>query len=1348
MIRKLPFLFVIFCAVFFSASLNAQTVFINEIHYDNDGADAGEAIEVSGPAGTDLEGWTLALYNGSNGSEYGSIALSGIIPDQSSGFGTLSFEKSGIQNGSPDGLALIDNNNAVVQFLSYEGSLVAVGGPADGQSSTDIGIAENGTEAVGGSLQLTGTGTTYADFVWNSLAVSTFGNVNTDQSFGTSTDPGTDPDPEPEPEPDPDPTPDPDPVTTDFVAFINELHYDNAGGDVNEGVEIAAYAGADLTGWSLVLYNGNDGSSYKTVNLSGVVENQNGGFGTIFFAIAGLQNGSPDGVALVNADGELVQFLSYEGSFTAVGGPADGITSTAINVEETSSTPETGSLHLVGEGEVYSDFTWEITDINSFGAVNAGQTFLHETIVFINELHYDNVSTDSNEAIEVAGTAGTDLAGWSLALYNGNDGGVYNTISLSGILPNQDNHFGTLAFYPSSIQNGSPDAVALIDAEGNTVQFLSYEGTFAAVDGPATGLTSTDIGVEETGATAAEASLQLTGSGRYYADFVWAVTTSNTFGTINTDQSFGGTITPEPEPDPIDPDAIITIAEARAASEGALVTITGILTAADELGGPAYIQDATGAMAIYDQAVHGEGVFAIGDSITVQGTRTAYNELIQLSPVTQVENNSPATTSITPVTVILAEIQNYPGQLVRIENVSFATPGELFFGDSNYIITDASGGAELRIDNDVEGLVGLAQPENCDAIIALVSRFKDTFQLLPRMASDVPCAAPYVAPGDMIDLSKDETFDIAAWNIEWFGDEGNSPAAGNPLSDEIQRDSVLAVIKKLDLDVLTVEEISDDVLFADLVSRLPGYDYILSDGVSYPEPHGTDPHQKVGFIYKTSTVKPVSTKILLKSLHPYYGGNGDLLVDYPENDHTRFYASGRLPFLMTADVTINGATEQLDIIALHARANTGDLQSKYDMRKYDVEVLKDTLDAQYADRNVLILGDYNDDVDETVAEGINTTVSSYVSYVNDAANYKVVTSELSEAGRRSYAFYPNMIDHITITDGLFDNYIANTASVHYEFYDSDYTRTTSDHFAISARFKFTQPFVLNTVETTDVTCNSAADGTATVSVSGGVQPYSYEWSDAQTSAAATDLDAGTYSVTVTDARGENVTSGEVVISQPDAITFSTSDDSTVYAGYDNDTCKTLNVSEINTGDEAYEVVWSTGETTESISACPTETTTYSVTVTTASGCSLTKEITVTVEDVSCGNNKWNQKVQLCFRGKAMCVSKNAVPALLRNGATLGSCSDGKQPTASLTNVRVAQNPVHNVAKLYVESTGEVKVSFELYDFFGRKQYSSKEKVDAGRSEIYLDLHKLRKGIYFLKANVDGVVQQTKILIKN
>ncbi len=134
------------------------TVFVNEIHYDNVGTDAGEAIEIAGPAGPDLSGWSIVLYNGSGGAAYGTSALSGTIPDQQGAFGTVAvaYPSNGIQNGSPDGIALVDGAGQVVQVLSYEGIFTAVGGPADGLTTSDIGVVETSTTALGASLQLTG----------------------------------------------------------------------------------------------------------------------------------------------------------------------------------------------------------------------------------------------------------------------------------------------------------------------------------------------------------------------------------------------------------------------------------------------------------------------------------------------------------------------------------------------------------------------------------------------------------------------------------------------------------------------------------------------------------------------------------------------------------------------------------------------------------------------------------------------------------------------------------------------------------------------------------------------------------------------------------------------------------------------------------------------------------------------------------------------------------------------------------------------------------------------------------------------------------------------------------------
>ena len=163
----------------------AQNVFINEIHYDNTGADLGESVEIVAPAGTDLGAYELLFYNGANGESYGGIVLSGTTPDQGgAGFGAIAFPFEGIQNGAPDGIVLFHiATQSVVQFLSYEGGMTAIGGVADGSTSTEMGVAETASTAVGTSLQLIGIGGDYGDFTWTRGGASSFGMFNAGQTL-------------------------------------------------------------------------------------------------------------------------------------------------------------------------------------------------------------------------------------------------------------------------------------------------------------------------------------------------------------------------------------------------------------------------------------------------------------------------------------------------------------------------------------------------------------------------------------------------------------------------------------------------------------------------------------------------------------------------------------------------------------------------------------------------------------------------------------------------------------------------------------------------------------------------------------------------------------------------------------------------------------------------------------------------------------------------------------------------------------------------------------------------------------------------------------------------------------
>lgn len=504
----------------------ATSIFINEIHYDNSGSDTGEFVELVAPSGTDLTGYQVVFYNGNGGATYNTETLSGVVADMGNGYGTYSISVSGIQNGGPDGIALVDDGGTVIQFLSYEGDFSAIDGPASGMPSTDIGVFESSSTPVGASLQLTGSGAVYADFVWQAFDSNTMDAVNTDQSFSGNE-----------------------------VVFFNELHYDNSGSDVGEFVEIAGTAGIDLTGMTIELYNGNGGSVYDTIALTGTMPDNGSGFGTVAFYPSSIQNGAPDGMALVNADGEVIQFISYEGVVSATDGAASGTDSTDIGIAESSSTAVGDSLQLVGSGTSYGDFTWSATS-ETPDATNEGQTFegsgggdepgdpddpepSPEGIdsLFVNELHYDNDGSDTDEFVEIAGLAGTDLTGVAIELYNGNGGGLYNTVSLSGTIPDQMNGYGTVAVYISGIQNGSPDAVA-ISYDGSVVDFISYEGELTATSGSASGLTAPDIGVSESSSTAVGDSLQLSGSGVAACDFGWNEPAVATPDAVNTGQTF------------------------------------------------------------------------------------------------------------------------------------------------------------------------------------------------------------------------------------------------------------------------------------------------------------------------------------------------------------------------------------------------------------------------------------------------------------------------------------------------------------------------------------------------------------------------------------------------------------------------------------------------------------------------------------------------------------------------------------------------------------------------------------------------------------------------------------------
>jgi gliding motility-associated-like protein len=142
-----------------------------------------------------------------------------------------------------------------------------------------------------------------------------------------------------------------------------------------------------------------------------------------------------------------------------------------------------------------------------------------------------------------------------------------------------------------------------------------------------------------------------------------------------------------------------------------------------------------------------------------------------------------------------------------------------------------------------------------------------------------------------------------------------------------------------------------------------------------------------------------------------------------------------------------------------------------------------------------------------------------------------------------------------------------------------------------------------TTATTDVSCNGGIDGTATVTATGGVAPYTYNWSNGQTTQTAVNLAAGGYDVTITDDNGCDLVTS-VVLTEPTAMAGTTSFDEPSCNG-GTDGSATVSVTG---GTAPYTYLWNTGST--NATAIGLGAGSYTVTSTDANGCQLINTVTV------------------------------------------------------------------------------------------------------------------------------------------
>jgi hypothetical protein len=454
-----------------------------------------------------------------------------------------------------------------------------------------------------------------------------------------------------------------------------------------------------------------------------------------------------------------------------------------------------------------------------------------------------------------------------------------------------------------------------------------------------------------------------------------------------------------------------------------------------------FIQDNSGGISVYNNAknIAVEYGLQLGDSVEIFGFTGDFNGLNQINLLNLTKINTPQYIAI-PSVINATELAAHEGELVTIQNVSFPGIGGTYAANTNY----AFGFLPVRIlsINASNNIVGSPIQEATGQITGIVGVYNGIYQFYPRFIADLN---PTGLPITDANFKDNTTLNIATWNVEWFG----HPTLG-PTDNALQATNVATVLNTLKADLYEVEEVSDSVGFQALVSRMSGYSCKCSSEYSYSNVAPVDPFgQRICFVYKNSTFSNVTTTPLLANLKY----DTTLVANYP-NSKSRFWASGRLPFLMTANVTINGKMQFMGFVGIHARANTSSTaavsQEIYDMRKYDVEKLKTLLDANYPNLPFILSGDFNDDLDETVAF-VGTNKTTFDAYKNDGINYNLFTLALSKAGARSTGGFPDMIDHITGSNELNNSFLTARVGTP-QTYIPSFTTTTTDHYPVMAKF--------------------------------------------------------------------------------------------------------------------------------------------------------------------------------------------------------------------------------------------------------------------------------------------------------
>jgi len=280
---------------------------------------------------------------------------------------------------------------------------------------------------------------------------------------------------------------------------------------------------------------------------------------------------------------------------------------------------------------------------------------------------------------------------------------------------------------------------------------------------------------------------------------------------------------------------------------------------------------------------------------------------------------------------------------------------------------------------------------------------------------------PFLQSQDLDELyfGTDETFEVMTWNIEWF-----------PKNNQITVDYVTQIIQALDIDLLAIQEVDDIDMFDQMLNGLPEYTGYLESAW----------FAGLAYIYKTDVIE-INDIYEIYTTSPYWS------------------AFPRSPMVMD----LNFMGENLFIINNHFKCcgdgimNLDDLGDEETRRYTASNLLKEYIDTNLSNKNVIVLGDLNDILTDVLANNVFQMI------INDTENYLFADMEIAEGSSAdwSYPWWPSHIDHILITNELFDELDNGGSAVQTMKIDDymdggfdDYYENISDHRPVALKLDF------------------------------------------------------------------------------------------------------------------------------------------------------------------------------------------------------------------------------------------------------------------------------------------------------